>query len=229
MKMTLATPRLQLATLFVTDARQRIVCTREPHPSPGPAFIFIRGASTCAWAVRADVPGPVARDLERLASDEAPSVIWDRPLLHAERYAALLSGRIRSGPAFTFPEHLDDETGHTFVVSDEDELSLHFSGWTSGEIDGGRAPVVAVREDGHAVSICFCARRSTLAAEAGIETAAPFRRRGYAQRTAIAWATRVRALGLLPLYSTDWSNHASLALARKLKLVAFAADFSVEV
>jgi hypothetical protein len=42
------------------------------------------------------------------------------------------------------------------------------------------------------------------------------------------WARQVRALGLIPLYSTDWSNHASLAVGRKLKLAAFAADFSVE-
>lgn len=67
-----------------------------------------------------------------------------------------------------------------------------------------------------------------MAAEAGIETVAPFRGRGYAPRVAIAWARQVRSLGLTPLYSTDWSNHASLAVARKLKLVPFAADFSVE-
>lgn len=78
------------------------------------------------------------------------------------------------------------------------------------------------------MSVCFSARRSAMAAEAGIETVAPFRGRGYAPRVAIAWARQVRSLGLTPLYSTDWSNHASLAVARKLKLVPFAADFSVE-
>ena len=33
-------------------------------------------------------------------------------------------------------------------------------------------------EDGDAVSVCFCARRSSAAAEAGLETAAAFRGRG---------------------------------------------------
>lgn len=227
MKIARANPRLQLETLFVTDARQRIVSTREPHPSPGPTFIFIRGESEYAWAVRADVPEPAALAIDRFASEEPPSAAWDRPLRHAERYAALLGGRIRAGPAFTFPDHLE-EAGRAVVIEDEAELSRHFSGWVAGEIEGGRAPVLAVREGSHAVSVCFCARRSATAAEAGIETAAPFRGRGYAPGAAIAWARRVRAHGLTPLYSTDWSNHASLAVARKLDLVPFAADFSVE-
>src|SRR5689334_22010530 len=109
-----------------------------------------------------------------------------------------------------------------FAVHDEAELSRHFSGWIAGEIRAGRGPVVAVRErgeEGHPVSICFCARRSSTAAEAGVETAARFRGRGYAQRAVTAWAGRIKAEGLTPLYSTDWSNHASLAVARKLNLV----------
>ena len=228
MTMAAANPQLQLETLFVTDARRRIVSTREPHPSPGPAFIFIRGASACAWAIRADVPEAAAREIDRLAAETEPSAVWDRPLRHAGRYAALLKGRIRSGPAFTFPEHLE-ETGDTSVVTDEGELSPHFSGWVAGEIDAGRGPVLAVRAAVQAVSVCFCARRSATAAEAGVETAAPFRGRGFVARVAIAWARCVRTQGLIPLYSTDWSNHASLAVTRKLRLVPFAADFSVEV
>ena len=222
-----ADPRLQLDTLFVSDARGRIVSTREPRPSPGPAFVFIRGHFECAWAVRADVPEPITRELEGLASQEPPSAAWEKPLRHADRYAALLRGRIRSGPAFEFPHNLED-AGNAVVIDDEHELGHHFSGWVAGEIAGGRAPVLAFGAGGHALSICFCARRSAMAAEAGIETAEHFRGRGYAGQAALAWARLVRARGLFPLYSTDWSNHASLALARKLKLVPFAADFSVE-
>jgi hypothetical protein len=226
-QMTEATPHLQLETLFVMDERRRIVSTREPHPSRGPAFMIVRGASACAWAVRAGVPEPVALELNRWSSQEQPSAAWERPLVHTERYTALLGVRIRSGPAFEFPEHLES-VGETFVVESEAELNHHFSGWIPGEIDAGRGPVVAIREEEYAVSVCFCARRSGAAAEAGIETAALFRGRGYAARVAIAWARRIRAEGLIPLYSTDWSNHASLAVARKLKLVPFATDFSIE-
>src|SRR5690242_6558405 len=124
--MTKPTPCLQLQTLFVTDERHRIVATREPHPSPPPAFIILRGDSACAWAVRADVPEPAALELNRWAAHEPPSEAWERPLLHANRYATLLAGgRIRSGPAFAFPEHLE-RSGDTFLVGAESELSHPF-------------------------------------------------------------------------------------------------------
>ncbi len=223
-----ADPRLQLETLYIADARGRIVSTREPHPSPGATFVFIRGESQCAWAARTDVADDVARELDRLASDEPPTAAWDRPLRHGERYSSLLRGRIRSGPAFAFPEALPD-VGHVDVITDEAELSHHFAGWLPGEIAAGRSPVLAIRDDeGYPISICFCARRSSTAAEAGIETAAAFRGRGYSPRVALSWARHVRALELVPMYSTDWSNAASLAVARKLRLIQFATDFNVD-
>jgi hypothetical protein len=235
-----ATPQLQLETLFVLDARRRIRSTREPRPSPGPGFVFIRSAANCAWAVRADVADRVAGEIDRLASDERPSAAWDQPMLHARRYEEVLGGRMRWGPAFEFPDQLSSSGSATGsrsgsacepgVVRDEAPLGHHFAGWTSGEIEAGRAPVMAVHgEDGHPVSICFCARRSSAAAEAGVETAAAFRGRGYAPRVTTAWASAVRELGLIPLYSTDWQNLASLSVARKLALVHFATDFSVEM
>ena len=82
-------------------------------------------------------------------------------------------------------------------------------------------------EDGHAVSVCFCARKSNVAAEAGLETAIEFRGRGLAPRVVSAWALAVRETGRIPLYSTSWSNDASLAVARKLGLMAYASSWSI--
>jgi hypothetical protein len=67
-----ATPELQLRTSFVLDDRGRIVSTREPDSTPGPLFTIMRGASACAWLLRADVPDDAAREIERLARDEPP-------------------------------------------------------------------------------------------------------------------------------------------------------------
>ena len=83
-------------------------------------------------------------------------------------------------------------------------------------------------EGGHPVSVCFCARRTAAAAEAGVETAAAFRGRGYGPRVVTAWAAAVRSQGLVPIYSTGWENNASRAVARKLGLVPFATDFAVD-
>ena len=88
---------------------------------------------------------------------------------------------------------------------------------------------MAVSEGGRPASICFCARRSAAAAEAGVETAAAFRGRGYAPRVTAAWAHAVKGMGLTPLYGTNWENRASLAVARKLELVPYAIDWSIGV
>jgi predicted GNAT family acetyltransferase len=116
------------------------------------------------------------------------------------------------------------------VVAIEDValLQRHFSGWVAGEIEEGASPVMAVLVDGHAVSACFCARRSIVAAEAGLDTAPAFRGRGYAGRVTSAWAAVVRASGRTPLYSTSWTNASSLAVARKLGLRIYATNWSID-
>ncbi|MEZ4720114.1 MAG: GNAT family N-acetyltransferase, partial [Caldilineaceae bacterium] len=110
---------------------------------------------------------------------------------------------------------------------DERLLAQHFSGWIPGEIAAGRSPLLARLVDGVPVSICFCARRSDVAAEAGLETAPSFRGRGYAARVTAAWAAEVRAGGRIPLYSTAWDNQASRSVARKLGLTAYACMWSL--
>ena len=219
------TPNIHLRTLFLFDSAGRIRGTREPDLEPGPKFALIRGRSSCVWAVRADVPREVAEELDALAGEEPPVASFRDVPVHAERYRALAGGKVYSGPAFAFPE-LIEEPDTTVLVNALPLLARRFAGWTAAEIPG-RAPIVAVVEDGHAVSVCFCARRSDTAAEAGLETAAAFRGRGLGTQVAAAWALAVRASGRVPLYSTSWENAASLAVARKLGLAAYACGWSL--
>lgn len=221
----MSTPNLYLQTLFSLDDHGRIIGTREPDESQGPLFSLIRGRSGCTWAVRSDVPRDVAMELDALAREEPPvSDFGDGPV-HADQYLALVEGTVYSGPAFTFPEEIIRPDG-TVLIEDVRLLEHHFSGWDSSEIPAS-SPIVALIEEGHAVSVCFCARRSDVAAEAGVETAVEFRGRGLAPRVAAAWALAVRASGRVPLYSTSWDNEASLAVARKLGLVAYASSWSI--
>lgn len=227
-------PDLHLKTLFVLDGQGRITSTREPGPSRGPLFFLVRSATSCAWAVRADVPQDVAGELDGLAREEPPASDLRHAPVHADRYASLVASghqagpRIRhsSGPAFTFPASVAPPAD-IVVVEDERLLEHNFRGWVPGEIAAGRSPVLAVVEDGHPVSVCFCARRSDVAAEAGVDTAEAYRGRGFGSRVVAAWALALRASGRLPLYSTEWGNHTSLAVARKLGLVAYASDWSL--
>ncbi len=225
MQVTLTTPNLRLSTLFLLDSNGRITGTREPDPRPGPLFTLIRGTTGCAWAVRADVPDDLADELESLAREEPPASDFRSLPVRAERYRSLLEGQIDSGPALTFPDEIPTPQGTVFI-EDIDLLSHHFTGWTEEEIPE-RTPIVAVVEDGHAISVCCCSRGSDVAAEAGLETAEAYRGRGLGSRVTSAWALAVRASGRIPLYSTSWSNDASLAVARKLGLVAYASAWSI--
>lgn len=121
------TPDLQLRTLLVLDEWGRIVATREPEPArnPGPLFILIRSASSCAWAVRADVSAHAAAELDRLARDE-PRIQDARDLpLHAERYLSFCGGQVNSGPAFAFPEKIAQPHG-VKVVTEFNLLERNF-------------------------------------------------------------------------------------------------------
>jgi GNAT acetyltransferase len=221
----LFTAALQLETLFELDHNRRILSTREPSPHPGPTFSLIRTATDRAWAVRADVPADVAEQLALLAEEERPLSDLQVAPIHADRYLSLLPGVITSGPAFAFPEFLPESAGIT-AIEDVRLLQRSFPGWLDDELPE-RSPVMAVIRSDQVVSVCFCARRSQAAAEAGVETSAPFRGQGLALRVTTAWALAVRNSGRLPIYSTSWGNQSSLAVAHKLKLKACASDWSV--
>ena len=218
-------PELCLRTRYVFDEDGRIVSTRTRGSShgSGPAFMLVRGPAGCAWAVHRDLDREIAGELDRLARDEPPISDLGTPPVHAERYVSLVGGELSSGPAFTFPGRLPP-LGETDTIDDMRQLEYHFTGWTADEIPDA-SPIVAVVEDGRAVSVCFCARRADFAAEAGLETAPAFRGRGFAPRVAAAWAMAMRESGRTPLYSTSWTNEASLAVARKLGLIPYAATW----
>lgn len=207
------------------DARGRALSTLEPVPAPAPMFMLIRGASSCAWAVGAHVDDALAAEIERLAREEpAYRDPKDEPR-HAQKYLSLMKGRVVSGPAFFFPERIQ-KLGDVTVVDRLEAVERYFRGWTAEEIPD-RSPIVAAMHDGYPVSVCFCARKTDEAAEAGVETAAAFRGCGLAPRVTAAWAASIRASGRTPLYSTSWDNTASRVVARKLGLVLYATDWSI--
>ena len=218
-------PEFHLRDQFVLSDDGRISGSRSQEPWPGPLFRLMRGKETCVWVVRADVPQNIADELDGLAREEPPASDFRDAPLHAERYMSLLQGEVDSGPAFTFPEEIVQPAGTVFI-EDIESLDHHFTGWTAGEIPC-RTPIVAIVEGGYAVSACFSSWRSDEAAEAGLETAAAFRGRGFGPRVTAGWAREIRASGRVPLYSTSWSNDASLAVARKLGLVTFASRWSI--
>ena len=219
------TPQLQLETLFVLNDAGRVVSTREPNPSPGPQFVLIRDGSRCAWAIHDDVSPELAAQLDALARCEPAAGDARSEPVYTSRYRTLVPGELKFGPTFTFPVGVNAANA-VLPVTELAQLTTHFRGWTADELPA-RSPVLAIAEAGSPVSICFCARRSGLAAEAGVETAPAFRGRGFAGLVTAAWANAILASGRLPIYSTSWSNGPSLAVARKLGLTTRASVWSL--
>jgi hypothetical protein len=145
-----------------------------------------------------------------------------------ERHAPVRPGHV--GPAYHFPDQNVEVplASEAIALGPNDGLLLDpaIRDWAP-EL-GARQPCLALVRDGRAVAICACSRRTSRAAEAGIETAPSYRHQGYGAAVVSAWGAAVRDMGLLPLYSTSWDNVASQGIARRLGLVQYGIDVSVD-
>lgn len=225
---------LQIDALFTHDPDGRIRAINEPGGGPAPRFFFGRTRAGNRWRVRHDLPGDVARRLDALAAAEP---IADDLQAEPRNLAGFLAtlrevGEVQSvwsGPAYRFPDALPPP-GDTTRLALADLSLLRQLGWnaeTEAREFAAREPYLAVIADGGAVSVCFSARLTARAAEAGVETLATHRGRGHAPAVVAAWVRAVRATGRIPLYSTSWDNAASRAVARKLGLIMYGADLSL--
>ena len=107
-------------------------------------------------------------------------------------------------------------------------LIRHFSGRTG--IFGGQLSTdqyVGVDQYGHRfvirvgddlAAVAFSAREDAKSAELSVETAPAYRRGGFGRRVAAAWANAILSSGRTAFYSYDFTNNASAALARSLKI-----------
>ena len=206
-------PAALLALRFVLDERGRMIGTNEPLPERAPRMTMIRSATSSSCALRVDLDDAIADRIAAIAPDDA-----------AERYRDVLGGAIDSGPTFSFATTSASE--RVVEIDSLEPLVRHLRGWNAAEIPACR-PILAICDGADAISVCFCARRSTSAAEAGVYTSESHRGRGLAPVVTAAWASAIRASGRTPVYSTSWTNAASLAVARKLGLVQFATQLNV--
>ncbi|MDQ5835981.1 MAG: GNAT family N-acetyltransferase [Acidobacteriota bacterium] len=220
--------------LFTHDAESRLLFVNEPGSAsaPAPRLFLGRTRAGNVWRFRADLPESLTEELGSLCAYEPPlNTEFDEPPRHSERYVRLLETdapvkRVSTGPAFYFPENIAPSRQLVgFTEKDAERLQGGFEEMIA-ELSAWQ-PFVAYIEDGRAVSVCRSVRITPEAHEAGVETLPDFRGKGYAKDVTAEWARRVRAAGAIPLYSTSWENKASQALARKLCLECYGADFGV--
>ena len=206
-----------------------MTCVNEPSGQRAPRFFMGRTLQGVEWRVRNDVDDPqLLQDLR--AAVERCAVPAELALDHelSSPFEEILSRaapieRVDTGPAFVFPEQLPPRTQAVLVTgANADVLGPYLAPWIPDITQS--PPLFAMIHDGAAVAVCGSVRRTPAAHEAGVETVPEFRGRGFAVEVVTAWARAVRELGVIPMYSTSWSNVASRAVARKLGLRLFGSD-----
>jgi hypothetical protein len=133
---------------------------------------------------------------------------------------------MRAGPLYTFPDGIAP-IGACTAINESTSYLLH-NGLEEllPDVAIGR-PFFAAIEGDRAVAVSVTVIASQNAHEAGVETLATYRGRGFAADAAAAWADAVRALGATPFYGTTFDNISSQRLAQRLGLSLVASEFSV--
>jgi ribosomal protein S18 acetylase RimI-like enzyme len=225
---------IHVRALFTHNAESQLLFVNEPDGAVSPAARLFLGRTRTGnvWRFRAGLPESLMHELDSFCADEPPlKTAFDEPPRHLETYGRLLEKhapvvRVSAGPAYHFPENIAS-SGHAVAITQNDAKRLE-GGFEKlvAELPAWQ-PFVAHLDGNRAVSVCRSVRITPEAHEAGVETLPDFRGKGHAKDVATEWARLVRAAGAIPLYSTSWENRASQAVARKLRLECYGADFQV--
>lgn len=219
--------------LFDLDSTGRLVAVNEPEADAPPRLFLARGRSTHELWLRQDVSVATADDSRSIAA-RIPA--WDGSpgsAAELERLGAALGrddpiGTVFHGPAYRFGERVEVAADADVAVIDDDSahlLEAHFP-YTRSILER-RQPVVGAILDGRVVAACWSSRVRPTACEAGVATEGPYRGRGLAPLVVSRWRHEVERDGRVPLYSTEWDNLASQAVAGKLRLIPYADTYSL--
>ncbi len=217
--------RRRLRALYRHDRRGRLIAINEWSGGRPPRFHLMRTEAGILCRLRDDVEDDLAAGLKALVRREPPA-LTERPAMLHRYVEALNDTEFWSGPAFVFPSNLPAE-GEAIEIglANTDLLRGGLERWLPDV--GRRGPFLAMVEAGRAVALCASVRITPHVHCAGVETVPDRRGRGLASRVVAVWAARVWVLGAVPVYSTNWTNHASRGVARRLGLQLAAVDFHV--
>ena len=221
---------LQIETLYRCAADGRLLTVNEPEGMPAPLVFLGRTRVGNLWRCRHDLPAPLVAEVERICRAEPTAADFAQLPVGLSTLLRLLGNSpqppsVWRGPAYVFEQRA---TPPPDVVTVDDTNRHLLARWfgDSVTIPPDCSPQMLL-VDGVAVALCFSSRVTPRACEAGIETAQPYRKRGYAARVATAWAAAIQASGRIALYSTSWDNQASQGVARHLGLRQYGEDVSI--
>jgi hypothetical protein len=226
---------LHMDTCIRCDPNGRLRYVNEPGDAyDPPRFLMGRTTSGNFWRFRYDLPLDLVRELDAVCAAEPiasdlRAVPHTRAAVRAllERHAP--PGEEYRGPAYWIPDtHTSPAEVVAITGANASVLQTGFPWYLPWAPSFDTGPFIATVVEGQAVSICYCSRLADKAAEAGVDTLEAFRGRGYAALAVAGWAVAVRTRGLLPMYSTSWDNLASQGVARKLGMIPYGEDWSIE-
>jgi len=222
---------LRARTLFLLDGEGRLIGVNDPAAVAPPRVYVARSREGVAVYTAAGLPGDLRAALTDAAralpafNPDVPATDLAAPLLRLlEAHAPVVA--VHQGPAFASTLPPFPSVGAAQIYPGNAGL-LHPALATLAPELHRRRPCFAVMRGGAAVSVCYSARWTPEAAEAGVETADEFRGQGCAGLAVEAWSAAVRETKRRPFYSTSWENAASLAVARKLGLALVGEDLHV--
>ncbi len=230
--------QIHVSALYRHDQRHRLLAVNEPGDrrpdDPPPPRLFLgRTRAGHLWRFRHDLPESSIDELETVLRIEPVAADLSQPpqclpaLQAALARDAPLAG-MWSGPAWRFPDEIPASRHEVVRVTTANaDLVRPVFPVLADDLPWCQ-PCLAVVADGRLASLCFSSRHTPIAAEAGVNTVEEFRGRGFAPAVVAAWAQAVRGEGRIPLYSTSWDNLASRSVARKLGLLLYGADYSIE-
>jgi len=206
-----------------TDEQGRLV-------GSAPHFYLLRTPQEAICRFHADLPYDVVLRLEAFSQRQR-----GRPAQWQSEYGDYLTAlatpnlrvaAMKAGPLYIFPDDIAPSGACTAI--DESNSYLLNNGleeWLPDIAIGH--PFFAAIEDDRAVAVCTTVIASQDAHEAGVETLAAYRGRGFAANVTAAWAYAVWQLGAAPLYATTFDNISSQRVAQRLSLSPVASEFSV--
>ncbi len=221
--------QLHVQALYLHDEQSHLIAINDWPGGIAPRFFLGRTNRGNVWRFRHDLAETICQELTELCRTE-PATSAGRPK-HEAAYRRILSTQmpvsgIWYGPAYWFPEGAT-AVPDTIILNENNAslLSAELKDWLP-DIPH-QQPFVTMLAAGQAAAICASVRITAAAHEAGVETAASQRRKGYAAAVVSAWAYEVEKLGALPLYSTSFENIASQRVASRLGLAQFGTDFHI--
>lgn len=215
---------IQAEVLYVHDRAGRITTNNEIMSQPAPRFFWGQTNAGRVLRFHRDEPDHIVRDILQLVEIGNSTAQLANVIRVLEKEREIRG--IWIGPAFTFHETEKDYTDATLVTEDNKYyLEPGFPNLFS-ELKH-REPCFMMTENNMAVSVCFSARSSDKAAEAGVETLEDYRGKGYALRVASSWAKAIHHSQRIPLYSTSWDNYSLQSVAKRLHLHHYGTDISI--